>query len=49
VRNGQTRTLFHRGDAKTGEDLTRSVLTQIIVEQEGKGSNLLSRKFFYAG
>ncbi len=28
-------------DAKTGEDITRSVLTQIIVEQEGKGQNLL--------
>jgi len=32
-------------DAKSGEDLTRSVLTQIIVEQEGKGSNLLSESF----
>jgi polyhydroxyalkanoate synthesis repressor PhaR len=28
-------------DAKTGEDITRQVLTQIIVEEEGKGSNLL--------
>ncbi len=29
-------------DAKTGEDLTHAVLTQIIVEEEGKsGSNLL--------
>jgi polyhydroxyalkanoate synthesis repressor PhaR len=28
-------------DAKTGEDITRSVLTQIIVEQEQKGQNLL--------
>jgi polyhydroxyalkanoate synthesis repressor PhaR len=29
-------------DAKTGEDLTHSVLTQIIVEEEGRtGSNLL--------
>jgi polyhydroxyalkanoate synthesis repressor PhaR len=28
-------------DAKTGEDLTRAVLTQIIVEEEGKGQNLL--------
>jgi len=26
-------------DAKTGEDITRSVLTQIIVEQEQKGEN----------
>ena len=28
-------------DAKSGEDITRSVLTQIIVEEEGKGDNLL--------
>lgn len=28
-------------DAKTGADITRSVLTQIIVEEEGKGQNLL--------
>jgi len=28
-------------DAKTGEDLTHSVLTQIIVEQESRGTNLL--------
>lgn len=28
-------------DAKTGEDLTHAVLTQIIVEEEGKGQNLL--------
>ena len=28
-------------DAKTGDDITRSVLTQIIVEEEGKGQNLL--------
>jgi len=28
-------------DAKTGEDITRSVLTQIIVEEESKGDNLL--------
>ena len=27
--------------AKTGEDITRGVLTQIIVEQEGKGQNML--------
>ena len=32
-------------DAKTGEDITRSVLTQIIVEQEAKGQNLLPIKF----
>ena len=33
-------------DAKTGEDLTRSVLTQIIVEQEQKGGqNLLPISF----
>jgi polyhydroxyalkanoate synthesis repressor PhaR len=28
-------------DAKTGENITRSVLTQIIVEEESKGQNLL--------
>ncbi len=28
-------------DAKSGEDITRSVMTQIIVEQEQKGQNLL--------
>jgi polyhydroxyalkanoate synthesis repressor PhaR len=28
-------------DAKTGDDITRSVLTQIIVEEEAKGQNLL--------
>src|SRR3546814_17951985 len=28
-------------DAKTKEDLTRSVLTQIIVEEEGKGQSLM--------
>ncbi|HET8728282.1 MAG TPA: polyhydroxyalkanoate synthesis repressor PhaR [Alphaproteobacteria bacterium] len=28
-------------DAKTGDDITRSVLTQIIVEEEAKGQNML--------
>jgi polyhydroxyalkanoate synthesis repressor PhaR len=32
-------------DAKSGEDITRSVLTQIIFEQEGKGHNLLPIAF----
>lgn len=32
-------------DAKTGEDITRSVLTQIIVEEEAKGQNLLPLNF----
>ena len=32
-------------DAKTGEDLTHSVLTQIILEQEGRGQSLLPVKF----
>jgi polyhydroxyalkanoate synthesis repressor PhaR len=33
-------------DAKTGEDITRSVLTQIIVEEEGKGGqNMLPVAF----
>lgn len=32
-------------DAKTGEDITRSVLTQIIFEEESKGQNLLPINF----
>ncbi len=32
-------------DAKTGDDITRSVLTQIIVEMEGRGQNLLPVQF----
>lgn len=32
-------------DAKTGEDITRSVLTQIIFEEEGKGQNLMPINF----
>ena len=32
-------------DAKSGADLTRSVLTQIIVEQESRGQNLLPTNF----
>ncbi len=42
-------------DAKTDEDLTRQVLTQIIFEQESKGYSLLPIKFlrtlisFYGG
>ena len=32
-------------DAKTGEDITRSVLTQIIFEEESKGQNLLPIQF----
>ena len=32
-------------DAKSGEDLTRQVLTQIIVDQEAKGENLLPIPF----
>lgn len=32
-------------DAKSGEDLTRSVLTQIIVDQESKGHNMLPTNF----
>ena len=32
-------------DAKTGEDITRPVLTQIIVEEESKGQNLLPISF----
>jgi polyhydroxyalkanoate synthesis repressor PhaR len=32
-------------DAKSGDDITRSVLTQIIVEEEQKGQNLLPTSF----
>jgi polyhydroxyalkanoate synthesis repressor PhaR len=32
-------------DAKTGEDITRSVLTQIIFDEENKGQNLLPIRF----
>jgi polyhydroxyalkanoate synthesis repressor PhaR len=32
-------------DAKSGDDITRSVLTQIIVEEESKGQNLLPINF----
>ncbi len=32
-------------DAKTGDDITRGVLTQIIVEEEGKGRALLPTGF----
>jgi polyhydroxyalkanoate synthesis repressor PhaR len=32
-------------DAKTGDDITRSVLTQIIFEEESKGQNLLPVQF----
>jgi polyhydroxyalkanoate synthesis repressor PhaR len=42
VRNG---TDFTVEDAKTGEDITRSVLTQIIVEEESKGQNMLPINF----
>ena len=32
-------------DAKSGEDITRSVLTQIIVDEEAKGESLLPTEF----
>ncbi len=38
VRDGDD---FSVHNAKSGEDITRSVLTQIIVEEEAKGHNLL--------
>jgi polyhydroxyalkanoate synthesis repressor PhaR len=52
VRQGRDFVVY---DAKTGDDITRSVLTQIIVEEEGKGHNLLPTEFlrqligFYGG
>src|SRR5450432_1457899 len=36
---------FEVRDARTGGDITRSVLTQIIFEEEAKGQNLLPIKF----
>lgn len=37
--------IFVVNDAKSGDDITRSVLTQIIFEQENKGQNLLPIAF----
>lgn len=38
-------TAFEVQDARTGEDITRPVLTQIIFEEEAKGQNLLPINF----
>jgi len=42
VRQGRDFVVY---DAKSGDDITRGVLTQIIVEEEGKGQNLLPTNF----
>lgn len=42
VRAGDDFAVF---DAKTGEDITRSVLTQIIFEEEAKGQSMLPTNF----
>ncbi len=42
VRNGEYFVVY---DAKSGEDLTRSILTQIILEEDSKGRNLLPINF----
>jgi polyhydroxyalkanoate synthesis repressor PhaR len=42
VRTGRDFVVY---DARTGEDITRSVLTQIIVEEENKGRALLPTTF----
>ncbi|HUN45918.1 MAG TPA: polyhydroxyalkanoate synthesis repressor PhaR [Stellaceae bacterium] len=42
VKGGQEFLVY---DAKTGDDITRAVLTQIIVEEEQKGQNLLPISF----
>jgi len=42
VRQGRDFVVY---DAKTDEDITRGVLTQIIVEEEGKGRSLLPTGF----
>ena len=42
VRDGEDFAVF---DAKSGDDITRSVLTQIIVEEEAKEQNMLPTNF----
>jgi polyhydroxyalkanoate synthesis repressor PhaR len=42
VRDGEDFVVY---DAKTGEDITRSVLTQIIFEEEAKGASMLPANF----
>ena len=42
VRNGEDFAVF---DAKSGDEITRSVLTQIIVEEESKDQNMLPANF----
>lgn len=42
VKEGQNFIVY---DAKSGDDITRSVLTQIIFEEENKGQNLLPVQF----
>ena len=42
VREGRE---FEVVDAKTGEDITRGVLTQIIVDEEARGSTMLPLNF----
>jgi len=42
VKNGDDFVVY---DAKSGEDITHSVLTQIIFEEESKGQNLLPIQF----
>src|SRR5689334_14484441 len=42
VREGRE---FEVVDAKTGDDITRQVLTQIIVEEEARGSTMLPLNF----
>ena len=42
VKEGEDFQVF---DAKSGEDITKSVLTQIIFEEEAKGQNLLPIQF----
>jgi len=42
VRHGRDFVVY---DAKTGDDITRSVLTQIIMEEEIRGRNMLPTAF----
>lgn len=42
IRDGKDFAVY---DAKNGEDITRSILTQIIFEEEGKGNHILPMSF----
>ena len=49
LKEGVAKGEFEVVDAKSGEDITRQVLTQIIVDEEARGSTLLGKFFWKAG